>query len=234
MRIAMWSGPRNVSTAMMYAFAAKGDFAVWDEPFYAAYLVQTGIDHPLRDEIILSHEPDPAMVAAMCQGTIWDDKPNLYMKHMPQHMLPEFPLDWAQSCVNVHLIRHPARVIASYAAKRESVTPDDLGYIRHLQIFEMFPGPVIDSADVQAAPEQTLRRLCSEIGLEFDPKMLTWEKGPKPYDGVWARHWYGAVHDSEGLHPMTVGPMPETPDHLSEVLAEVMPAYEELAARIIR
>lgn len=234
MRIAMWSGPRNVSTAMMYAFAAKGDFAVWDEPFYAAYLVQTGIDHPMRDEIILSHEPDPAMVAAMCKGTIWDGKPNLYMKHMPQHMLAEFPLDWAQSCVNVHLIRHPARVIASYAAKRESVTPDDLGYIRHLQIFEMFPGPVIDSADVQAAPEQTLRRLCSEIGLEFDPAMLSWDKGPKPYDGVWASHWYGAVHESEGLRPMPVGPMPETPDHLREVLAEVMPAYEEMAARIVR
>jgi len=116
MRIAAWSGPRNISTAMMYAFGNRPDFAVWDEPFYAPYLFHTGLDHPMRDEIITAHEKDPQMVAAMCSGTIPRGKPNLYMKHMALHMLPDFPMDWAASCNHIHLIRHPARVVASYGA----------------------------------------------------------------------------------------------------------------------
>src|SRR5690606_11782380 len=115
------SGPRNLSTALMYAFSARGDCAVWDEPFYAAYLAATGIDHPMRDAIIGAHETDPARVAARCTGPIPEGRAHFYMKHMPHHMIPGFPRDWAGDCVNIHLIRHPARVIASYGAKRDQI-----------------------------------------------------------------------------------------------------------------
>lgn len=230
MRIAMWSGPRNLSTAMMYAFAARPDFAVWDEPFYAPYLLHSGAEHPMREEILLGHENDPNLVAATCKGTVPDGMPHFYMKHMPHHMLPDFPLEWAGDCVNVHLIRHPARVIASYAAKRQSMTAEDLGYARHLEIFQRFPGPVVDSSDIRTNPRATLARLCGDIGLEFDPAMLRWEKGPKAYDGVWASHWYGAVHDSEGLEAAVAGPLPEVHHH-KPLLEELLPMYEEMAAR---
>ncbi|HEV8036654.1 MAG TPA: HAD family hydrolase, partial [Yoonia sp.] len=127
MRIAMWSGPRNLSTAMMYAFGNRADFAVWDEPFYAPYLKATGANHPMRDEIIAAHETDPTIVAQRCLDTIPGDKPHFYMKHMPHHMIAGFPLDWAQNCINIHLIRHPARVIASYGAKRDEMSLEDIG-----------------------------------------------------------------------------------------------------------
>ncbi len=232
MRIAMWSGPRNLSTAMMYAFAARPDCAALDEPFYAAYLAASGADHPLRDAVLAAMEADPEKVAAACAGPIPDGKPHLYMKHMPHHMLPGFPLDWAEACVNVHLIRHPARVIASYAAKRDAVTADDLGYLRHLEIFARFPGPVVDSDAIRRDPEGMLARLCAGIGLPFLPGMLRWEAGPKPFDGPWAPHWYNAVHASTGLMPADPGPAPEVPDHAG-LLAEVLPAYEAMAARAL-
>jgi hypothetical protein len=127
-KIAMWSGPRNLSTAMMYAFAARPDCAVWDEPFYAAYLDRTGADHPMRDAILAAHERDAGVVAARCAGPIPDGKTVFYMKHMPHHMVEGMPLDWAEGCVNVHLIRHPARVLASYAEKRDAVTLEDIGF----------------------------------------------------------------------------------------------------------
>jgi len=144
MRIAMWSGPRNLSTAMMYSFGARADFAIMDEPFYAPYLAVTGADHPMRDQIIGAHECDPAAVAQACseQGT-----PHLYMKHMPHHMVEGFPLDWAKDCVNIHLIRHPARVIASYAAKRDAPTLDDIGFVQQGALFQQLGGLVIDSTD---------------------------------------------------------------------------------------
>jgi len=113
MRLAMWSGPRNLSTAMMYSFGARSDFDVMDEPFYAPYLAKTGHDHPMRDEILAHHETDPARVADACKQ---EGAPHIYMKHMPHHMVGDMPMDWTAGCVHVHLIRHPARVIASYTA----------------------------------------------------------------------------------------------------------------------
>lgn len=199
MKIAMWSGPRNLSTAMMYAFAARPDFAVWDEPFYAAYLDQSGIDHPMRDEVLASHERDAQVVARQCSGPVPRGKLHFYMKHMAFHMLNNFPMDWASGCVNVHLIRHPARVIASYAAKREHPTLDDIGFRQQAEIYDQFPGPVIDSDDIRKNPERMLRMLCNAIDLPWNPAMLHWPAGPKSFDGAWAAHWYGAVHRSTGF-----------------------------------
>lgn len=227
MRIAMWSGPRNLSTAMMYAFGNRPDFAVWDEPFYAPYLATTGLDHPMADHIIATHEADATKVAARCSGSIPAEKPHFYLKSMPHHMVENFPLDWAEDYVNIHLIRHPARVIASYGAKRESVTAEDIGFAQQAAMFDKLGGVVIDSADIRNNPEEMLHIMCDVIGLPFDPAMLHWPAGGHADDGVWAEHWYKAVHQSTGF----AGPeadLPELTGRDAELLASAMPYYERL------
>lgn len=233
MRIAMWSGPRNISTAMMYAFGNRPDFAAWDEPFYAAYLAATGVDHPMREVVLSAHETDPVKVAKACLGSVPGRKRHFYMKHMPFHMVDGFPVDWAKSCVNVHLIRHPARVVASYVEKRENPTMRDIGFTRQTELFELLPGPVLDSADIRADPEGMLRKLCDVIGLDFDPAMLAWPAGPKPFDGAWAPHWYGAVHRSTGFAGPE-GALPKVEGDLAALVEAAMPHYEAMAARRIR
>ena len=230
MRIAMWSGPRNLSTAMMYAFGNRADFAVWDEPFYAPYLKATGLDHPMKDEIIAAHETDAAVVARRCLDTIPAQKPHFYMKHMPHHMLDGFPLDWASDCVNIHLIRHPARVIASYGAKRDEMTLEDIGFAQQAALYDKIGGLVIDSADIRADPEKMLRKLCDAIDLNFDPAMLEWPAGPRAADGVWAAHWYNAVHQSRGF-AAAEGPLPRVDAKHHEMLAGALPLYEKLHAK---
>ncbi|MEH6646139.1 HAD family hydrolase [Sulfitobacter sp.] len=227
MRFAMWSGPRNLSTVMMYAFGARNDFAVMDEPFYAPYLAESGITHPMIDEVLAAHETDPARVADSCRS---GGNPHLYMKHMPHHMLPSFPMDWAGDCVNVHLIRHPARVIASYAAKREAPTLEDIGFVQQTQVYNQLGGIVIDSTDVRARPEVMLRALCAAIDLSFDPAMLQWASGPRAEDGIWAQHWYGAVHQSTGFSGAE-GPLPDVPPALQSLLEAALPHYSGLHER---
>lgn len=229
MRIAMWSGPRNLSTAMMYSFGARADFAVSDEPFYAAYLAASGLDHPMRAEILASQPNDPQDVGAICAGPVPDEKPHWYQKHMPHHMLPIFPMAWAENFTHVHLIRHPARVIASYRAKREDPTLEDLGYAQCLAFYERFPGPVIDSTDIRANPEAMLQKLCAEIGLVWDDAMLSWSAGGRVEDGVWASHWYGAVHQSTGF-AAAEGPMP---NENGALLDAALPIYQKMADRRI-
>jgi hypothetical protein len=224
MRIAMWSGPRNLSTAMMYSFGARRDFAVMDEPFYAPYLLHTGIVHPMRQDILDAHENDSNKVAQTCRES---GTPHLYMKHMPHHMIDGFPMDWAETCVNIHLIRHPARVIASYAAKREAPTLDDIGYVQQTQLFDRIGGLVIDSTDIRANPEGVLRALCAAIDLPFDPAMLHWPAGPRVEDGIWASHWYGAVHQSTGFAGAE-GPLPELTKDLQPLLDQALPHYQQL------
>ncbi len=226
MKIAMWSGPRNLSTAMMYAFGNRADFAAWDEPFYAAYLKATGIDHPMRDEVLAAGDTDAVQVAKRCAEPVPDGKPHWYMKHMGFQM-DGFPLEWAEDCVNVHLIRHPARVVASYVAKRERPTLRDIGFEQQVEIYERFPGPVVDSFDVRQDPEAVLKRLCAEIGLDFDPAMLRWPAGPKPFDGVWAAHWYDAAHRSTGFAG-SEGPLPELDGAAKALVEEALPYFERL------
>jgi hypothetical protein len=233
MKIAMWSGPRNLSTALLYSFGARPDFRVWDEPFYAAYLARGGPDHPMREAILAQHEVDPQQVADRINAFPTTGARHLYMKHMPFHMLPGFPLDWAEDCVNLHLIRHPARVVASYAAKRENPTLDDLGYRQQVELFERFPGPVIDSVDIRRNPQAMLQKLCAAIGLPWDPAMLHWQAGPKPWDGAWAPHWYGAVHASTGFAGPE-GDLPRLAPGMARLADAALPYYERLSAlRII-
>lgn len=238
-RIAMWSGPRNLSTAMMYAFAARGDCAVWDEPFYAAYLAATGIDHPMTPEVIAAGQPDPAKVASACLGPIPAAQRLFYQKHMTLHMIPAFDRGFMRGLTNVFLIRHPARVVASYSKKRESPTLADLGFVQQAELFDQvaqWQGThplVVDSFDIRANPRHTLTKLCAALNIPFTEAMLHWAAGPKPFDGVWAPHWYNAVHQSTGLDEPE-GPLPELPPPFQKLVDAAMPHYEKLAALAIK
>lgn len=155
MHIAMWSGPRNLSTAMMYAFGARRDCAVWDEPFYAAYLASSGLDHPMRDKIIAAGETDPDRVVEKCLARAPGGEPHFYQKHMTQHMIDGVDRSWLGNVVNVFLIRHPARVIASYDAKRENPTLEDIGFVQQAALFDQVRDMggvpvVIDSHDIRS------------------------------------------------------------------------------------
>jgi hypothetical protein len=155
------------------------------------------------------------------------------MKQMPHHMLEGFPLDWAAGCINVHLIRHPARVIASYAEKRDTITLDDIGFAQQARIWRALPGPVIDSADIRRDPAAMLDKLCAAAGIGFTPAMLHWPAGPKPFDGAWAPHWYNAVHGSTGFAPPEGDLPPVAPTHRA-IHDAALPVYEAMRAEAIR
>ena len=235
MKIAMWSGPRNLSTAMMYAFAARGDCAVVDEPFYAAYLAATGLAHPMQQEVIASQSTDPLQVAADCIGPIPQGQSLFYQKHMTLHMIPGFPRDFMRDLTNVFLIRHPARVVASYAKKREGPTLADIGFQQQAQLFDQIADQlghaplVIDSADIRANPTRALSGLCAALGISFTEKMLHWPAGPKPYDGIWAPHWYNAVHRSTGFEDPEAA-LPDLAKHYADLVDQALPYYEKLTA----
>jgi hypothetical protein len=234
MKIAMWSGPRNLSTALMYSFAARGDCAVMDEPFYAPYLAASGKPHPMAAQIAAAHETDPQRVAAACRAPAPQGSSMVYQKHMPHHMLPGFDLGWMSSCQNVFLIRHPARVIASYARKLEGPTLEDIGFAAQTALFEaeadrLGQAPlVIDSVDIRADPAGALSKLCAALGIEFTEKMLHWPAGGHASDGVWAAHWYGAVHRSTGFEDPE-GPLPALAGDYAKLLDAALPHYETLA-----
>jgi hypothetical protein len=150
------------------------------------------------------------------------------MKHMPHHMIDGFPLDWAKDCINIHLIRHPARVIASYGAKRDEMVFEDIGFLQQTALYDKIGGIVIDSSDIRAAPEAMLKKLCTAIGLPFDPAMLHWDAGPRAADGVWAKHWYNAVRQSAGFAGKE-GPLPELDTAQEKMRHLAMPHYKKLA-----
>jgi len=227
MKIAMWSGPRNLSTAMMYAFGARTDCAVSDEPFYAAYLHATGIIHPMQNEILASQPTDPTVVAQSCSAPNPDSQPHWYQKHMCQHMIDDFPLDWAADFKNIFLIRHPARVIASYAAKREQPSLLDIGFPQQAALYKRFGGVVIDSADIRSDPSKMLNKLCTAIDLPFQASMLSWPSGGHQSDGVWAKHWYASVWKSSGFAGPE-GSLPTLTGDMAELCSQAMPFYEAL------
>lgn len=235
MKIAMWSGPRNLSTALMYAFAARPDCTVSDEPFYAAYLAATGIDHPMRADVIASQPTDPRIVAAHCTGPNPDGKPLWYQKHMTLHMVPSFDRGFLKDLTNVFLLRHPARVIASYAKKREAPTLEDIGFLQQAQLFDQVADltgtapPVITAEAIRADPRAALTTLCAALGIPFTEAMLHWPAGPKPYDGVWAPHWYNAVHRSTGFEDPE-GPLPDLPAEYQRLADAALAAHDHLAA----
>jgi hypothetical protein len=216
----------------MYSFANRTDMCVVDEPFYASYLAQTGFDHPMRDEVIASQNVDAKRVISQLSGS--DKAEHQYQKHMTQHMLSNVSRDWMSKVKNVFLIRHPARVLTSWANKHDALTLEDIGFVQQLDLFEhacaLGQNPVvIDSADIRADPEGYLRALCEAIDLEWDAAMLSWPAGPKSYDGVWAKHWYDAVHRSSSFAGAE-GKLPELSGELEKLNEKALPIYEKLAA----
>jgi hypothetical protein len=228
-RLACWSGPRNISTATMRAWENRPDTEVVDEPLYAWYLAHTGLDHPGRDAVIEAGETDWRRVVDELTRP-WPDGPALqYQKHMAQHLVPDLPREWIGSLHNVLLIRDPAEVVSSYLRSRATVTPDDIGILQQLELQVQLGAstPVIDSADFLRAPEAYLRWLCSYAGVEFTDVMLSWRAGPRASDGVWAPYWYDAVQTSTGFEPYRPRRVELTPEG-EEVVAVTRPAYERL------
>jgi hypothetical protein len=229
-RVAMWSGPRNISTAMMRSFGSRADTVVVDEPLYAHYLAVTGLDHPGRDAVLASQPNRWQDVAAALTGPLPAGAAVHYQKHMAHHLLPDMGRSWLGSLTHAFLIRDPAHVVASYARVRGEPTLADLGFPQQAEIFRDFGGPVVDAADVLRDPAGVLGRLCAALGLDFDPAMLRWPPGPRATDGVWAPHWYAAVEASTGFGPYDPGPV-EVPDRLRPLVEAARPYYDELAAR---
>ncbi|WP_075995580.1 sulfotransferase family protein [Salaquimonas pukyongi] len=232
--IAMWSGPRNLSTAMMRSFSARGDCDAVDEPFYAAYLQATGLEHPMREAVIASQPTDPAEVVLQCLTAPQDQNRIFYQKHMTHHMIDGFDTGWLAQVTNVFLIRAPERVLASYAAKTEQVTAADIGFLRQRELFDEVHAAtgsvpaVIDATDIRRSPSAMLEKLCDAIGIAFDPAMLCWPEGPHKADGVWAAHWYDSVWRSTGFAPPEAGAPADLPDDLAAIAWEVRPHYEHL------
>ena len=203
----MWSGPRNISTAMMRAWENRGDTAVIDEPFYAHYLQATGVNHPGREEVLRSQSTDWEEVAAMLTGPIPDGKPIWYQKHMTQHILPDMSLDWLDQVTNCFLIRDPEAVVASFTIQRPDAAAWELGFEQQARLFDHVcdklghAPPVIDADDVLKNPRRVLNALCAKLGIPFTDRMLHWPPGPRASDGVWAPHWYAAVERSTGFAP---------------------------------
>ena len=228
-RVAMWSGPRNVSTAMLRSFGQRPDTMVVDEPFYAHYLVATGIDHPGREDVIASQPTRWQEVAAALTGPLPDGIAVYYQKHMTHHLLPEMGRDWIGRLSNAFLIRDPEHVVASYAKVRGAPTLADLGYAQQAEIFRAYGGPVVDSVDLLRDPATVLGRLCEALGIAFDPGMLSWPPGRRPTDGVWAEHWYANVEASTGFAPYDPRPA-DVPEHLRHLVDAARPYYDELGA----
>ena len=235
--LAMWSGPRNISTAMMYSFANRPDCDALDEPFYGFSLKHHGNDHPMRDEIIASMETDWDRLVQQC--TTRSAKPLLYQKHMTHHMLPGYDRSFILQLTNAFLIRDPARVLASYVQKWDDVDLRAIGFVEQAEIFDMVAQklghapPVVDSDDILQNPRGVLAKLCDACSIPFDEAMLKWPKGPKSCDGVWASHWYNAVWKSEGFSA-PVKKSVELPAGLQRIADEALPIYEGLQRHAIR
>jgi hypothetical protein len=232
-RVAMWSGPRNISTAMMRSWENRHDAVVVDEPFYAYYLERTGIDHPGAQEIIEQGETRwPAVVASLL-APLPTGSSVFFQKQMTLHLLDEVDRGWLGEVTNCFLIREPADVITSYVQKRPHVELDDLGFVQQTELYRWVRSntgqdpPVLDSRDVQNHPAAVLAALCERIGVAFDEAMLSWPPGRRPSDGIWAPHWYGAVERSTGFAPWRAK-SDVVPPRLEAVHQQCREAYQEL------
>jgi Sulfotransferase domain len=231
--IAMWSGPRNISSAMMYSFANRADCAAWDEPFYGAYLKETGLSHPMREEILNGCETDWSEVERRCVTA--GDRPIFYQKHMTHHMIAKFDRKFIGTLTNAFLIRSPEKVLASYAKKHDEVSLHAIGFVEQAEIFDQVSQllghapPVVDADLHLDHPRESLVKLCAALAIPFDEAMLHWAKGAKSCDGVWAPHWYNAVWQSTGFEKQVKREI-VLHAQLLKVADEARPYYEKLKA----
>ena len=231
-RISLWSGPRNISTALMYSFAQRSDTKVVDEPLYAHFLsrnIQARAYHPGTEEVLSTMENDGKKVVEMMLHA--SDKPVMFYKNMTHH-LPGLDTKFLSQLTNVILTRDPVEMLPSYADVVETPTLEDVGYRMQVELLEELqqrglPVVVVDSADILRNPKQHLKKLCEAVGIAFQSTMLNWEAGPRPEDGCWAPYWYKNVHQSTGFQLYT----PKTalfPDRLKPLLEQCLQYYEKL------
>ncbi len=240
LRVAMWSGPRNISTAMMRAFENRPDTIVWDEPLYAYFLRETGIDHPMREETLAAHDADADRVIHRCaHEPLAAGVAIFYQKQMTHHFLDGLPWEWLDELANCFLIRDPREMLLSYARKRETATAEDLGLARQVAIFERVrertgrAPPVLDAKDVLRDPGGTLGALCETLGIPFTDAMLKWPAGLRESDGAWADHWYDAVRKSTGFAPWRARDG-ELSAQMGAVLEASQPFYEMMREHRLR
>jgi len=238
-RIAMWSGPRNISTAMMRSWGNRSDTFVFDEPLYAYYLNQTGSLHPGAEEVIRHHEADWNKVVESLTGPTPEGKTIFYQKHMSHHLLPEVGREWLDGLVHGFLIRDPGEMLASLSHLFPYPELADTGLPQQVEIFERVRAetgripPVVDARDVLAAPEPMLRRLCDALGVEFTDRMLHWPAGPRETDGFWAKYWYKEVVKTTGFLSRAPKAKP-APGELDDLHRECRDYYELLYRHRLR
>ena len=238
-RIAMWSGPRNLSTAMMRSFSSRRDTFVSDEPFYGCFLKATGADHPMRDEVIAAMDCDWRSVIASLRGPPPEGSQIWYSKQMWHHMAGPVGYQDFAGFTHAFLIREPEQMIASYLRKREAAAFEDFGLERQSDFFEREADrlgrapPVIDANEVLADPDGVLSSLSAALGIAWDPAMLSWAPGRRATDGPWAPHWYAAVEASTGFGPPDTEPV-ELDGPAKQIAEQCRPYYEQLARHRIR
>ena len=234
----MWSGPRNLSTAMMRSFGSRPDTFVSDEPFYGCFLKTTGADHPMREEVTAAMDCDWRSVMATLRGDAPDGSAIWYQKHMWHHMAGPIGYEDFDGFTHAFLIREPERMIASYLRKRDSAEFEGFGMERQAEFFEREADrlgnapPVIEANAVLADPEAVLSGLCAALGIAWDPAMLSWQAGRRDTDGPWASHWYGAVETSTGFGSPETDPV-ELPAEAQRLADRCRPYYQRLAAHRI-
>jgi len=236
LRLCVWSGPRNVSTALMYSFAQRADARVVDEPLYAHYLRVTGLEHPGREQVLASQDQDGDRVVRELVLGSWD-RPVVFFKMMAHHLVG-IDRSFLPQIESVLLLRDPTQMLVSLSKVIRSPRLEDTGLPEQAQIFAALSAagrepPVLDSREILLDPRGVLSQLCQRLGIGFDPRMLAWPAGPRPEDGVWARHWYGQVHRSTGFEPWTARTEP-LPASLRPLHAQCRPLYERLVERAIR
>ena len=233
LRVAMWSGPRNISTAMMRAFENRPDTSVWDEPFYGPYLHRTGLDHPGAAEVIADQGKDWQPIAERCIGDAPGHAPVFYQKHMTMHLLPEFNRQFIRHLTNCFLIRRPDQVVASYSAVREHPSLEDLGFIQQAELYDYVTKVtgtlplVIDAADFLKNPEDMLIAMCERLGIVFRTDMIAWPAGRRESDGVWGKYWYDSVWQSTGFAEYREKTI-TLPDTLQKIADDAEPYYQML------
>jgi hypothetical protein len=235
----MWSGPRNISTAMMRAWGNRPDTLVCDEPFYAYYLAATERDHPGAAEVLAHHETDEDKIIAWLTGPVAGDKPIFFQKHMAHHLLPDTERRWIDRMSNCFLIRDPREMITSLIKHLPDTTLQDTGLPRQVEIFwrvadriKAYP-PVLDIRDVLEQPRRMLGLLCDALGVEFSEAMLSWPPGRRATDGIWAKHWYGDVETSTSFRPYTRKP-DQVPPHLMDLYDDCVFHYAQLHVHRLR
>ena len=235
LRLAVWSGPRTLSTAFLRSWGNRPDTAATDEPLYAHYLTATGYDHPGRADVLASQPADWRAVADVLTGPVPGGRAVWAQKHMAHHLTPDVGRGWLDALTPVFLVRDPARMLLSFDRVIPDPAPADTGLPQQAELFDRaaeragVAPPVVDTDALLADPEGVLRALCARLGVPFLDAMLGWPPGPRAWDGAWAPHWYGSVERSTGFGPPRTD-VPALPDRLRATHDAVRPLYERIRA----